>query len=87
MSIVVFWIDEYEIKTQSKMFSDDEFMLALSKAENLRKSGYKHVTISSELGDCVGKPGVSSVEDGKTPDGLDYEWSKQHRGGPPLSKE
>ena len=87
MSIVVFWIDEHEQKTSHKKFTDAELSLALKTAEDRRKSGYSHVCISSEMDNQVGKSGVSSVEDGKTPDGLDYEWSKQHRGGPPLSKE
>ena len=29
----------------------------------------------------VGPIGVSAVEDGKTPDGHDYEWSKAGRAG------
>ena len=30
----------------------------------------------------VGPVGVSAVEDGKTPDGVDYQWSKAGRAGP-----
>lgn len=41
----------------------------------------RHVTISSELSSNIGKPGVDSVLDGKTPDGEDYEWDKAHRIG------
>ena len=29
----------------------------------------------------VGLVGVSAVEDGKTPDGFDYQWSKAGRAG------
>jgi len=29
----------------------------------------------------VGKPGVAAVENGKTPDGHDYDWSKATRAG------
>jgi hypothetical protein len=29
----------------------------------------------------VGPVGVSAVEDGKTPDGVDYQWSKAGRAG------
>jgi len=91
MSIIVFWLDEYEtdslaptieVESQHRQFKDTELSQALAFAEQKRNDGKKHVTISSELGDCVGKPGVSAVENGKTPDGHDYEWSKKHRGNP-----
>lgn len=94
MSIVVFWLHEYiEDDTMLpylaadpcfKKFKDIELSAALAFAEQQRKAGHSHVTISSELSNHVGKAGVTSVEEGKTPDGEDYEWSKQHRGGPQL---
>ncbi len=93
MSIVVFWIDECETdslapsiywESRFKVFDDSALGEALAFAEKTRKCGHRHVTISTELSGCVGKSGVSSVQDGKTPDGHEYEWSKQHRGGPPL---
>lgn len=86
MSIVVYWLDRYECKMGWLEFTDGQLTEALACAEKKRKAGLSHVCISSELDDQVGKPGVSSVEDGKTPDGFDYEWSKQHRGGPPAPK-
>lgn len=54
---------------------------ALASTERLRKSGNRFVTMVSENPEHVGKPGVATVSDGKTPDGSDYTWSKQHRAG------
>lgn len=97
MSIVVFWLESrinddcmlphMTVESLYKKFDDSQLSEALTFAEVRRKQGHNHVVISSEMDNQVGKSGVSSVEDGKTPDGFDYEWSKQHRGGPPLSKE
>lgn len=81
MSIIVFYLAGLD--PQCNWFRDDELTPALARVEELRKLGHSHVTIASDLAGSVGKPGVSSVENGKTPDGHDYEWSKQHRGGPP----
>jgi len=52
----------------------------------LRMLGRSHVCISSELGDSIGKPGVTSIKDGKTPDGHIYEWSKKQRGDGPCNQ-
>lgn len=52
---------------------------ALRRVEDLRASGARHVCISSENAQSVGKPGVTSVEDGKMPDGSDYGWTKRRR--------
>jgi hypothetical protein len=91
MTVVVFWLDSYMsdslapgkvVESDFKSFEDSDFMNAMKFAEEKRKAGKDHVTISTQLSDSVGKAGVSSVENGKTPDGVDYEWSKQHRGGP-----
>ncbi len=96
MSIVVYWMDVFEAgglmprlvrESNYQLFKDSELTQALKHAELKRKEGKTHVVISSEMSDCVGKGGVSAVEHGKTPDGHDYEWSKQHRGGPPLPSE
>lgn len=77
--IVVYWSD-VEFTPFSIKFNDSELSAALKKTEALRSEGLIHVSISSELQSCVGKPGVNSVQDGKNPDGSDYTWSKQHRG-------
>ena len=50
-------------------------------AEERRRAGCPHVTISTELASHVGKPGVAAVEAGRTPDGEVYEWSKAGRAG------
>ena len=54
---------------------------ALRHTELHRRQGMRFVTMCSESRDQVGKAGVAAVEDGKTPDGEDYTWSKAHRAG------
>lgn len=54
---------------------------ALQMSETLRKKGMIFVTIVSENTDLVGKMGVDSIVDGKTPDGEVYDWSKAGRAG------
>jgi hypothetical protein len=76
MSIVVFWINLVNGVDHIK-YDDDQLSDALSLCEKLRKAGRTHVTISSELSNSVGKPGVTSIVDGKTPDGLEYDWRKR----------
>jgi len=93
MSIVVLWIDTWldddcllphnVSEARFKEFKDDQLTKALAFAAEKRKNvSCSHVIISTELAGSVGKPGVDSVENGKTPDGHDYEWSKKHRGNP-----
>lgn len=52
---------------------------ALRRAEQLRLAGMRHVCLSSENQQSIGRPGVDAVEDGKTPDGRDYGWTKRRR--------
>lgn len=47
-----------------------ELKEALAKAEELRKAGRRHVTISTELAESVTKPGVADVLPG-------YDWKKR----------
>lgn len=54
---------------------------ALKLSECLRKIGCTFVTMVSEDPNQVGKAGVDSVVDGKTPDGEVYDWSKAGRAG------
>jgi hypothetical protein len=50
---------------------------ALRHAELHRRQGMRFVTMCSENVDQVGKLGVDSIVDGKTPDGEDYTWMKR----------
>ena len=43
--------------------------------------GMTFVTMVSEHPDSVGRPGVDSVVNGKTPDGVEYTWNKASRIG------
>ncbi|MBQ0130977.1 MAG: hypothetical protein KBT18_02030 [Comamonas sp.] len=91
MSIVVFHLHNAEPDGQApqwlphcQAFSDKEMTQALAHCQALRADARNaHVCISSELRDMVGILGVSAVEDGRTPDGQPYEWSKAGRAGAP----
>ena len=83
MSIVVYWLCHGQAFVQP--FDDAQLLPALAFAEGKHKEKdaagvplNQHVVINSELGDCVSKAGVSD----ELPEG--YDWSKAHRGGPPL---
>lgn len=54
---------------------------ALALTESKRKQGMRFVTMVSESCQSVGQPGVSSVANGKLPDGHHYDWSKANRAG------
>lgn len=84
MSIAVYWMSQGRPFVEA--FTDEQLLPALAFAEARRKdkdaSGQAlnhHVVLNSELGDNVGKPGVSD----ELP--VDYSWTKSHRGGPPES--
>ena len=89
MSIVVFHLHNAEPEGQAPIwlpqchaYSDKEMSQALAHCQTLRADARNtHVCISSELRDMVGIMGVSAVEDGRTPDGEVYEWSKAGRAG------
>lgn len=50
----------------------------LGFVEQTRKTpGYSAVTFCAENPDQVGKPGVDSIMDGRTPDGVEYTWTKR----------
>lgn len=72
MSIIVFWLDVLG-GPQAKEHTSTEMLAALKLAESLRKEGHRHVCISSELPDSVGKSGVSDV----LPPG--YDWKKRRQ--------
>lgn len=82
MSIVVFYITKPpKHHAEYEYFTDSQLGEALKFAETMRKDGMRHVTISSEMSDNVGKMGVSEIVDGKLDDGTPYEWSKAGRAG------
>lgn len=83
MGIVVYWLEgEGESAAPVCEFFDSTALTqALAWAEDRRRAGHRHVSISTELEDHVGKAGVAAVEAGRTPDGQAYEWSKAGRAG------
>lgn len=83
--IIIYYTDKSAVAC-SERFEDIEFTQAMELMELLRRAGHSHVCMSCEFADSVGKPGVDSVHDGKTPDGELYTWSKQYRGAGPLKQ-
>ncbi len=83
MGIVVYWLEADGDAWQPvcEFFAGHELTQALACAEAQRRQGHGHVSISTELADHVGRPGVAAVEGGKTPDGQVYDWSKAGRAG------
>ena len=89
MSIVVFYMHNASPEGLAPSwqpaclhYDDKQMSEALKQCQILRTDPRNaHVVMSSELRDMVGPIGVSAVEDGKTPDGHDYEWSKAGRAG------
>ena len=64
-----------------------EIVQALQIATDRRDAGNTFVTLVSENPQQVGKPGVDTIADGKTPDGQDYDWSKAGRAGRPRKSD
>lgn len=61
-----------------RTFTSDKLTEALSFCQEKRNEpGVHHVSLCSEDPSSVGKPGVDSIVDGKTPDGHDYTWMKR----------
>jgi hypothetical protein len=85
MSIVVYWLEpavgDQPAVAGHALFADDELMPAMALVEAQRRAGMAHVSLSTDFSHHVGKPGVDAVEQGRTPDGQDYEWSKAGRAG------
>jgi len=89
MSIVVFYLHNIAPEDQPpawqahcQAYSDQAMSEALAQCQTLRADPRNaHVCISSELREMVGIMGVSAVENGRTPDGEVYEWSKAGRAG------
>lgn len=83
MGIVVYWLEGEgeDALPVCELFASTQLTQALAWAEERRRAGHRHVSISTELDESVGRPGVAAVEGGKTPDGVAYEWSKAGRAG------
>lgn len=89
MSIVVYYLHnsspegaEPAWQALCQSFSDAQMSEALKQCQLLRgDTRNAHVTISSELRAMVGPIGVAAVENGQTPDGHAYDWSKAGRAG------
>ena len=83
MAIVVYWLEGEgeEAAPVCQFFGSKELTQALACAEDRRRHGHRQVSISTELDESVGRPGVAAVEGGRTPDGETYEWSKAGRAG------
>jgi len=56
-------------------------VLTLAEAMNLAKHMNEFVTIKGADVEVCGMFGVDSVVDGKTPDGVEYDWNKASRIG------
>ena len=83
LGIVVYWLEGEGDAAQPvcEFFGSTALTEALACAEQQRRQGARHVSISTELDESVGRPGVAAVEGGRTPDGEAYEWSKAGRAG------
>lgn len=89
MSIVVYYLHNTQVEGAEPAwqplclpFTDAQMGEALKQCQLLRGDARNaHVTISSELRDMVGPIGVAAVENGQTPDGHAYDWSKAGRAG------
>lgn len=83
LGIVVYWLEGQGDAAcpACEVFGSAELTQALACAEARRREGHRHVSISTELDESVGRPGVAAVEGGRTPDGEAYEWSKAGRAG------
>lgn len=84
---MVFWMEDSGShlgiwNPRCQFFSPSEMTDALNRMNELRKlDGVQFVGFVSQDANSVGKPGVDTIADGKTPDGHPYEWTKQHRAG------
>jgi hypothetical protein len=82
MSIIVYWLQEPDVPAM-QAFASHQLMAALQFCEDRRREGKRHVSLSSELPESVGSPGVNAVQAKRLPDGSTYDWTKAHRGAGP----
>lgn len=89
MSIVVFYVEQEDVFNDGTLienvpvieeFGKNQLTVALKRCQELRQLGKRHVTMSCENEDSVGKPGVDAIVDGKTPAGEAYDWKKDRAG-------
>jgi MoaA/NifB/PqqE/SkfB family radical SAM enzyme len=73
MSIAVFYVNAVSGSAMVNLFDNGDLLLALERADQLRRLGMLHVSVSTENPDSVGSPGVTSVEDGKTLDEHEHQ--------------
>jgi hypothetical protein len=76
----IYWTDEHNAVHG---LETTELVQALQITKDKRDAGCTFVTMVSENPQHVGKQGVDTIVDGKTPDGHDYDWSKAGRAGKP----
>ena len=82
-TFTVYWMYK-GITPNALQFSD--MGAAMTYMETLRRASaggtpYSAITMCSEMSNHIGKVGVDSVIDGKTPDGIEYDWNKSSRIG------
>jgi hypothetical protein len=74
----IYWTDRDGMPNS---VDEEDLGAALRMTKEMRDAGMTFVTMVSENPNSIGKPGVDAVENGKTPDGHQYEWSKAGRAG------
>jgi hypothetical protein len=67
----------YKIIGKEEIFK----VLTLAEAMNVAKSMNEFVTIKGNDFEVVGRFGVDSINNGKCPDGVAYDWNKASRIG------
>jgi len=71
----VYWTNPYTDESFGESF--DVMIDAIKACETYRQSGKTFVTMVQENPNQVGKMGVDSIINGKTPDGENYDWKKR----------
>ncbi len=79
----VYWMHKSLV---SNALQFDNLSKAMGYLEELRKqikngAEFSAVTMCAEDINQVGKMGVDAIADGKTPDGVEYDWNKNDRIG------
>lgn len=77
MSILIYYLSPEDMVVHGVLYEDAQFSEATGLLKSLRDAGMRHVGMSNEPANMVGKLGVTSVENGVTPDGHIYDWKKR----------